>query len=102
MTMCESKLTDKQEKNGKIHIEIKHTVTFMPYHISVVPLTPINYTESIQTNALTEIEWNPFFSIEQPNITIIPMLQKLDSGTPDKFMAILWNPGDHSKTIKRI
>ena len=29
------------------------------------------------------------------------MLQKLESRTPDKFMAILWNPGGHTITIER-
>ena len=47
------------------------------------------------------IEDNLFFSTEQPNITIIPALQKLNSRTPDKFMAILWNPGGHSISIKK-
>ena len=42
-----------------------------------------------------------FFTIEQPNITIIPALQKLDNKTPDIFMAILWNPGSESTSIKR-
>ena len=30
-----------------------------------------------------------YFLIEQPDITIKPALQKLDSRTPEKFMAIL-------------
>ena len=42
------------------------------------------------------MEENPFFSIDQLNITIIPALQKLDNRTPDKFMAILYNPDGHS------
>ena len=47
------------------------------------------------------MEENPFFLIEQPNMNIIPVLQKHDNRTPDKFMAILWNPGGHSISIKR-
>ena len=47
------------------------------------------------------MEANPFFLIEQPNITIIPGLQKLDSRTPDKFMASIWSPGGHSISIKK-
>ena len=47
------------------------------------------------------MEANPFFLIDQPNITIIPALQKHDSRTPDKFMAILWKPGGHSISIKK-
>ena len=44
---------------------------------------------------------NPFFLIEQPNITSIPALQKIDNRTPDKFMVVLWNPGGHSISIKK-
>ena len=47
------------------------------------------------------MEANPFSLIEQPNITILPAFQKLDSRTPDKFMAILWNLGGHSISIKK-
>ena len=43
---------------------------------------------------------NPCSATEQPNITVIPALQKPDNKTPDKFMAVLWNPGDPI-TIKR-
>ena len=44
---------------------------------------------------------SPLFSIEQPNITIIPAIQKCDSKTPDTFMAILWNPGGHSMNTRK-
>ena len=47
------------------------------------------------------MEENPFFSIEQSNITNIPALQKLDNRAPEKFMAILWNPSSHSISIKK-
>ena len=83
MTIYETKLTDEQEANEKIHVVTKHTVTIPPYPISIMSLTPINHTKSIQTNTLTEIEGNPFFSIIQPNIPIIPTLQKLESRTPE-------------------
>ena len=89
MTMYKTKSTDKQERNEKICTVTKYTVTLPIFHISIVPLKPINHIESIETNTLIEIEEKPFFSIETPNITIIPTLQKLDSRTPAKFMAIL-------------
>ena len=54
----------------------------------------------MQANTLTDIKENLFFSIKQPNITIIPTSQKLDSRTPDEFMSIIWNQGGHSITIK--
>ena len=63
MTMYETKLTDKQERNEKSQKVTNHTVTISPYHISVVPLTAINYIGSIQTNILVEIEENPFLPI---------------------------------------
>ena len=47
------------------------------------------------------MEENPFFTIEQPNISIMPALLKLDNRTPNKFMAILWNLGGYSISIKR-
>ena len=57
----------------------KSTVTLQPHHISVVPLISINDPNKIHTDTLLEVEENPFFTIEQPNITIIPTLQKLDN-----------------------
>ena len=44
----------------KMHVVTTHTVTLPPHHISIVPLTPINHTENIQTNTLPEMEANPF------------------------------------------
>ena len=61
----------------------------------------MNYPNKIHTDTLLEMEENPFFTIEQPNVTIIPALQKFDKRTPDKFMAILWNLGGDSIIIKR-
>ena len=49
MTMYETKLTDKQEINEKIHVVTKYTVTLPPHHISLVPLTLICYAGNIQT-----------------------------------------------------
>ena len=64
ITIYETKLTDEQEKNGVICLITQHTVTLPPHHMSIVPLTPINYTANMHTNILIEIEENPFFSIE--------------------------------------
>ena len=55
MTMYENKLTDKQEINEKIHVVTMYTVTLQPYHISIVPLTPINYPGKIHADTLLEI-----------------------------------------------
>ena len=64
MTMYKTKVTDKNDMNEKICVVTKHTVTLTPNHSSISPLTPINYTGSIQTNTLLEMEENPFFLIE--------------------------------------
>ena len=55
----------------------------------------------VHADTLLEMEEVPFFTLEHPNITIIPALQKLGKRTPDKFMAILWNLGVDSLSIKR-
>ena len=47
MTMYETELTDKQERNERIHIETNYTVTISHYYISTVPLILINHTGSI-------------------------------------------------------
>ena len=101
MTIHESKLTNKQEKGKKIHVITKSTVTLPPHHISIIPLTPTDYPHKIHTDTLLEMEENPFFTIEQPDITIILALQKLDNKTHDKFMTIIWNPGGDSISVKR-
>ena len=79
MTMNETKLTDKQERDKNICVVTNHTVTISPYHISIVPLTPINQIRSIYTNIPLQIEDSLFISINQPNIAIIPTLQELES-----------------------
>ena len=85
---------------AKMYIVTIHADTLPPHHTSIMPLTPKNYRSNIQTNTLLGMEANPFFLIEKPNITIIPALMKLDSRTPDKFMAILWRSGGQSISIK--
>ena len=83
MTIHESKLTNKQETDEKNHIITKSTVTLSPHHISMVPLTLTNYSSKKHTDTLLEMEENTFFAIEQPNITTIHALQKLDNSKID-------------------
>ena len=80
-----------------------HTVTVPPYHISIRPIKPINHMFGtyLQPNTLLETEENPFLSIEQLNITTIPVLQEIGQRIPDKFVAILWNPGGHYIHLER-
>ena len=61
LNIHEPKLTNKQETNEKICVVMKSTVTLPPHHISIVPLTPINYPDKIHTNTLLDLEENPFF-----------------------------------------
>ena len=58
--MYETKFADKQEINEKIDVVTKHSYFATP-HISIEPLTPINYKENIQTNTLLDMEESPFF-----------------------------------------
>ena len=101
MMIHKPKLANKQGTGERIHVITKSTLTLLPHHISIVLFTPVNYPGKIHTDTLLEMEENPFFAIEQPNITIVPALQKLDNRTPDKFMAITWNQGGDSISIKR-
>ena len=79
----------------KIHLITTNTVTILPHHISFVPLEAINQVINIKfpSEALLEIEENPFLTIEQPELVLMPILQRLGSQIPDKYMAVLWNPG---------
>ena len=74
-----------------------------PYHISIGPLKAINHVinNNIKPNILREIEENPFLAIEQPDLVLIPMLQKLGPQIPSMYMTVLWNPGDQTVIFKR-
>ena len=55
--------------------------------MSIIPLKPIEYTFGInlQPNTLLEIEENAFFSIEQPTITVIRVLWRLQLRIPENL-----------------
>ena len=89
MTMNETKLPDKQDMNEKTQGVITHSYFATSLHLSSAINT--NNLHRKYTNTLLEMEVNSFFLIEQPDVTIIPALQKLDSRTLDEIMAILWN-----------
>ena len=80
-----------------------HGVTIPPYHISIVPLKSINHalSSNIKPNTLIEIEEKPFLSIEQLDLIITPMLQRLGLRIPNVYMAVLWNPGGQVIILKR-
>ena len=62
MTIQEPELTDKQVKGDNICVINKTTVTLLPHHISIVPLTSINYPNKIHIDTLLEMEENAFLS----------------------------------------
>ena len=43
----------------------------------------------------------PFLAIEQQDLVLIPMLQKLGPQIPDVYMAVLWNSGGQTLILKR-
>ena len=93
----------KHETDQKLYLITKNTVTLPPYHISIAPLKAINYAIStyIKPNSLIYVQENTFFSIEQPDLVIIPMLQKLGTRIPDVYITVLWNPGGQTVILKR-
>ena len=96
--------TDEQnETEQKLCLITTNTVTIPPHHVSVVPLKAINQEMNTKfpSEALLEIEENPFPTIEQPELVLIPILQKLGSQVPDAYMAVLWIPGGQTLNIKK-
>ena len=91
------------ETYQKLHLITNNTVTIPPYHISIASLKAINHTisKNIKPNTLIKIEENPFLAIEQQDIVLIPILQKLGPRVPNVYMAVLWNPGGYPVTLKR-
>ena len=103
IALLETPSCKPQEAGQKLHLMTNHTVTILPYHISIIPVKSINHalSSNIKSNTLIEIEENPFLSIEQPDLIMIPMLQKLGLIIPAVYMAVLWNPGGQPIILKR-
>ena len=82
---------NKMRQNQKIHLITTTTVTIPPLHISLVPLKAINQVINTEfpSEALLEIEENPFLTIEQPKLVFMPTLQRLGSQVPDTYIAVL-------------
>ena len=85
---------NKMRQNIKIHLITMTTVTILPYHIPLVPLTAVNLTTNTRfwSGALLEIKENPFLTIEKSELVLISTLQRLGSQVPDAYMVVLWNP----------
>ena len=90
--------------DDRIHLVTSHSVIVLPYNISIIMLKLVNHTFGInlQPNTLFEIEENPILSIEQPNITVVPVLHKVGHRILDSFLAVLGNQGGHNISFKRI
>ena len=77
-----------------MHLITTTTVTIPPNHISLAPVKAniqvIN--TKFPSEALLEIEENPFLTIEGPGLFLMPPLLRLGSQVPDTYMAVLWNP----------
>ena len=74
--------TSKQnETEQKLHSITTNTVTILPHHISLVPLKAINQAKNTKfpSEALFKIKEDPFLTIEQPGLVLIPTLQNLGS-----------------------
>ena len=94
---------EQTETEQKLCLITTNIVTIPPYHISIFPLQAINQeiNTNIQPDALIEIEENTFLTIEQLDLILIPTLQKLGPSVSNVYMAVLWNPGDQTVTLKR-
>ena len=68
-------------RQQKIHLIVSNTVTIPPYHASLVPLKAIHQATNMKfpSETLLEIEENLFLTIEQPELVLIPTVQKLES-----------------------
>ena len=93
----------QHETDQKLHFIGNKIVTMASYHIYIAPLKAINHVinNKMKPNSLIEIEERPFLAIEQPDVVVIHMLQKLGHRIPDVYMSVLWNPGGQTVILKR-
>ena len=94
----------KQNKTGQeLCLITNNTVTVPPYHISIALLRAINHVinNTIKSNSFIEKEENPFLFREQPDLILMPVLQKLGPQRPNVCMALLWNPDCETVILKR-
>ena len=91
------------DTHQKLYLISSNTAALSSCHISIDPLKAINHaiSNNLKLNTLIEIEENPSLAIEQPDLVIIPMLQKLRPRIPNVYMALSWNPGGQTVILKR-
>ena len=68
--------------------------------MSVMPFIPIGHL-TLLPNTLNEIDESTFLSMEEPSISILPLLQKVGDRLPDMLITTLWNNGDYTMTLKK-
>ena len=56
---------------------------------------------NIKAKTIVEIEETHFLAIEQLDLGLVPMLQKLGPRLPNVHMAVLWNPDGQTVILKR-
>ena len=76
------------------------TITTPPYNVSMVPFIPVGHLV-LWPNTLSEMDKSPFLPIEQPSISILPLLQKAGDRLPDESITAFWNHCDHIVTLKK-
>ena len=84
-TVASLKYQKENKTEQKLCLITTNTVTIQRYQISIAPLRAFNQAinNNMQPDALIETEENPFLAIEQPDLVLIPTLQKLGSRVPD-------------------
>ena len=66
----------------------------------MIPLKPVKDLV-FRLDTLIDIKENPFLSIEQSNIAILPLLKKVGDRLPGKFTAAFWNWDSHTISLKQ-
>ena len=93
---------DQNETDQKLHLITTNTVTIPPHHASFGPIKAINQTiNTLFIWSILDIEASPFLTTEQSELILILTLQKLGFRVPDTYMAVLWNSGGQTLTIKK-
>ena len=70
------------------------TVMIPPHHVSIVSLKAISWAinSKFTSETLLEIGENPFLTTEQPELVLVPTLQRLGYQVSGTSMAVLRNP----------
>ena len=78
---------------------VSNTVNIPPCHVSIILLKLVGHMV-LWPNTLYEIAENPFPLIEEPNVAILPVLEKVGDRFSDEYITTLCNQGGHPITLK--